>query len=476
MDIESKGGTDPTNFVAPVELQRDAQLVRVEKDKVSVLGVEIPRNPEPGLRTPSPEKFKDFQEDESSIPDLQIIAKSVVLDEPLLLEAKAARGKSSSIEYLASLSNQEVYRMSLNGQTDTTDLIGKWVPKTEGLSDELWKCIKSGQVSEATAKILETKKLVDLGGQEIEKGNELTGRDGLLTKEDLQQIALNEGIEVEESEWAWQDGELPRQIQDGAWTVLDEVNTCEPQILVRLNSILEKGGELILHEDGGRIPKPKDPNKLHRLFATVNPPGGRYRGRVPLSAEWISRWNYQQLGELSEEMEIKREQRILGCEIPLDTTQLKEKMVNPVGVGTEKKFSEVFSPEWTADFVSKYVSAFRKVQEMLEKEEVGRDQEQKFDLDQRDRIRFRDYISIFYEPGNMGKVIRDAVEYCVLGKFKAKADRTKAEDVIFQLVKVQEPKVEELDSSKEQSQALNNLKVNIISSGVPESHKELIME
>src|SRR4030043_752134 len=103
MSIESQKGVDPTDFTAPVELEREAQPVRVEKDKVVVMGVEIPRNSEPGQRTPNSEKFKDFQEDEASLQVLQIIAKSVVLDEPLLLEGKAAMGKSTSIEYLASL-------------------------------------------------------------------------------------------------------------------------------------------------------------------------------------------------------------------------------------------------------------------------------------------------------------------------------------------------------------------------------------
>ena len=61
-----------------------------------------------------------------------------------------------------------------------------------------------------------------------------------------------------------------------------------------------------MSEDGSKIvPRHKD----FRLFATVNPPGGRYKGRIPLSAEWISRWNYQNVGELPKEI---RALRLMG--------------------------------------------------------------------------------------------------------------------------------------------------------------------
>jgi midasin len=283
-------------FKAPIEKKR--RPIEIKKDKVIVMGVELPRNPEPGPRTPPAEKFKDFVEDEFSLKLLQIIAKSVYLGQPLLLEGEAAIGKSSAIEYLAYLTNNEVYRMSLNGQTDTTDLIGKWVPRSENWRqkiEELYRHPEKCKNPEAR-RMLESIKVQPSEKEEIapERAEAKVG----LTKEEMQRIAELEGIPISEADWVWQDGELPRQIENGAWTVLDEVNTCEPQILVRLNALLEKGGQLVLHENGDKIPKPKDPNKKPMLFATCNPPGGRYRGRIPLSAEWISRWNYQNVGEL----------------------------------------------------------------------------------------------------------------------------------------------------------------------------------
>lgn len=425
-------------FEAPIEEKKERiEPIKIEKDKVIVMGVEIPRNPEPGPRTPPAEKFKDFVIDEFSLDILQRIAKGVALGIPTMLEGEAAIGKSYSIEYLAYLANQEVYRMSLNGQTDTTDLIGKWVPRSEDWRqkvEDLYKHPEKCKNPEARSIIESIKSRPEIG----------------LTKEEAQRIAELEEIPVSETGWVWQDGELPRQIENGAWTILDEVNTCEPQILVRLNALLEKGGQLVLHENGDKIPKPKDPNKKHMLFATCNPPGGRYRGRVPLSAEWISRWNYQNIGEMPLEIAIRR------AKIKLSD------------------LFDVFGEEWVADFCEKYITAFYKVKEMLKKGEIAQGQEQQIDFDQRDWDRFEMYIRKFLEPGNMKKVIEDAVEYCILGKFRDKMDRKKVKDVVLGLIKVSEPKMQIPREKRRQEIYLQNLKAELLREDIPKEHKKLI--
>jgi len=191
----------PFKFEAPLEEEKEEKLtpIEIKKDKVIVMGVEIPRNPEPGPRTPKVEKFRNFVDDEFSLELLQKIAKGVSLGVPTLLEGEQGIGKSYTIEYLASLANQEVYRMSLNGQVDTTDLIGKWVPRSKSLADLIWSKIKKGDLTPESKAILERKKKIEAGEEEIE----IPAKSGLLTKEEMMQIALNEGIEVSESEWLW---------------------------------------------------------------------------------------------------------------------------------------------------------------------------------------------------------------------------------------------------------------------------------
>ena len=392
-----------------------------------------------------------------------------------MLEGPAAVGKSSSIEYLAMLANQEVYRMSLNGQVDTTDLIGKWIPRSEQGHEQIMAILRNPERAKnpETRAILQGQKVQTTPEAEADAKTE--GKTAPVyfgfTRKEMMKIAELEGIQIAESDWLWQDGEVPRQIVDGAWTVLDEVNTCEPQILVRLNSILEKGGELVLHENGAKIPKPKDPSKKHQLFATVNPPGGRYRGRVPLSAEWISRWNYQNIGGLSEETAIRREQRILGCEVPLEHEKIKDLYISPEPLPPERKLTEILGEEWVRDFADKYVRAFRKISEMLVGEEVGRDQEQKFDIDQRDLTRFRDYFRAFFESGRVKKTIGDAIEYVVLGKFRSADDRRKVKDIVFGLIEVDEPVVRNLEQT---NRVLRNIKRDLISMNIPEHHRRVL--
>jgi len=461
-------------FKAPIEKKR--RPIEIKKDKVIVMGVELPRNPEPGPRTPPPEKFKDFVEDEFSLKLLQIIAKSVYLGQPLLLEGEAAIGKSSAIEYLAYLTNNEVYRMSLNGQTDTTDLIGKWVPRSENWRqkiEELYRHPEKCKNPEAR-RMLESIKVQPSEKEEIapERAEAKVG----LTKEEMQRIAELEGIPISEADWVWQDGELPRQIENGAWTILDEVNTCEPQILVRLNALLEKGGQLVLHENADKIPKPKDPNKKPMLFATCNPPGGRYRGRIPLSAEWISRWNYQNVGELPLETAIFRAKKKAGVKVELPEERIRAMFVSPEPIEEDLTLADVFGEEWVSDFCEKFITAFYKLREMLNKGEIALRQEQKFDYDQRDWDRFLEYVRKFREPGNMKKVIEDAVEYCILGKIKDPTEREKVKDIVLRLIKVSEPRVRIPKEKKAQERLLERLKAEILDLGIPPKHEEIIME
>jgi MoxR-like ATPase len=461
-------------FKAPIEEKR--RPIEIKKDRVIVMGVELPRNPEPGPRTPPAEKFKDFVEDEFSLKLLQIIAKSVYLGQPLLLEGEAATGKSYTIEYLAYLTNNEVYRMSLNGQTDTTDLIGKWVPRSENWRqkiEELYRHPEKCKNPEAR-RMLESIKVQPSEKEEIapERAEAKVG----LTKEEMQRIAELEGIPISEADWVWQDGELPRQIENGAWTVLDEVNTCEPQILVRLNALLEKGGQLVLHENGDKIPKPKDPNKKPMLFATCNPPGGRYRGRIPLSAEWISRWNYQNVGELPLETAIFRAKKKAGVKVEVPEERIRAMFVSPEPIEEDLTLADVFGEEWVSDFCEKFITAFYKLREMLNKGEIGLRQEQKFDYDQRDWDRFLEYVRKFREPGNMKKVIEDAVEYCILGKIKDPTEREKVKDIVLRLIKVSEPRVQIPKEKKAQERLLERLKAEILDLGIPPKHERIIME
>lgn len=432
-------------FSAPLE-EDSKKPIKVKRNSVSIMGINLPRQLEIGPRVPQAERFIDFSLDKFSLELLTVISKSAALDQPLLLEGEAATGKSYTIEYLASLCNQEVYRMSMNGQTDTTDLIGKWVPRTEGVRKKIEKLLKDPEScqNDDAKKLIYKKTRILPATQEGEEANPLAEEPLVgLTKEEMEQIASWEGIEVAEGEWMWQNGDIPKQMETGAWSVLDEVNTCEPQILVRLNALLEKGGQLVLSEDGSRV-VPRHEN--FRLFATVNPPGGRYKGRVPLSAEWISRWNYQNVGDLPKEIRARRLKVRMGRELPdLDVetdTDLQSKpyhLIKEEPLESGQHLSDFYEDSWIDDLCDRFAELISKAASLAEKEEIGKDQKQKFAYDQRDDDRFVTYLMRFREKGRMQQVVAEAIEYVVVNKCRSALDRTKVR-TLLSLIAIPEPK------------------------------------
>ncbi len=244
--------------------------------------------------------------------------------------------------------------------------------------------------------------------------------------------------------------------------MLDEVNTCEPQILVRLNALLERGGQLVLHEDGSRIvPRHKD----FRLFATVNPPGGRYKGRVPLSAEWVSRWNYQNIGDLPKEIRALRLMTAEGV-IPPEIKPEELKFIAPEKLPEERTLADYYGPEWVRDLFTKYAEFAVKARKMMQKGEIAKDQHQIFDYDQRDDVRFREYLRCFREPGKMKKVIGEALEYCFYNNLKNPLDRKKLKDVAEKLIVVQEPKEILPKGEKEVKKKLRQIKAELVGMGI----------
>jgi len=93
-----------------------------------------------------------------------------------------------------------------------------------------------------------------------------------------------------EGGWRWVDGLVVESMTRGWWLILDELNLAEPQVLERLNSLLERHPSLTLSERDGRLIGGAGA-QLHerfRIFATMNP--AEYIGRAPLSPAYRDRW------------------------------------------------------------------------------------------------------------------------------------------------------------------------------------------
>ncbi|GDX83912.1 hypothetical protein LBMAG42_57230 [Deltaproteobacteria bacterium] len=97
--------------------------------------------------------------------------------------------------------------------------------------------------------------------------------------------------------WSWQEGLIPRAMREGWWVILDEINLAEPSIVERLNPVLERSPSLVVSEgDGARLGPGGAPVAAgFHIFATMNPSGGEYGGRSPLSPALRDRFAAQRL-------------------------------------------------------------------------------------------------------------------------------------------------------------------------------------
>jgi midasin len=166
---------------------------------------------------------------------LEKVAIAAHLGEPCLLEGETSTSKTTSIEYLAALTETPLVRMNLSGQTDTSELIGKFVPNDGQLQisfDELLRQVSS--LSDASRAIVERAHTEGRG----------------LSLLDASRVATAEGLGV--PEWRWQNGVIPEAMQKGRWVILDELNLGEPQVLERLNPVIERHPSLTLTEQWWR--------------------------------------------------------------------------------------------------------------------------------------------------------------------------------------------------------------------------------
>jgi MoxR-like ATPase len=251
-------------------------FVELAADRLRLGSVMLPRRVGPREPlAPDPADFVHFCLDGLTASTLEHIATSVLLREPCLLEGETSTSKTSSILYLASLLNQPVARLNLNGQTDTGELVGRFVP--QNLQNEL-PLSRTELQQEMEWLEPETRMILERARQANRP----------LTRVEVQQIMANE--RMASLPWRWQDGLVVQAMRSGWWVVLDEVNLGEPQILERLNSVLESNPTLVLTENDNSVLGPGG-TAVHpdfRIFATMNP--AEYSGRSVLSPAYRDRW------------------------------------------------------------------------------------------------------------------------------------------------------------------------------------------
>lgn len=272
----------------PVEALPERVPVEVREREVRILDVVLPRNPVPGPLTPPAEQFRHFCLDGPTLRTARSVALAAAHGIPCLLEGETATAKTSVILWVASLANAEVVRLNLNGQTDTSELVGRYVP-SEGAADV------DEEALHAHRDLLE-----DESRRILQRARSEHRR---LTVVERQQVAANERLPV--PPWRFHEGWVPRAMRRGHWVVLDEVNLAEPQVLERLNPVVEQPPSLVLTEGSGTVYGPGGDVPVHagfRMFATMNP--AEYAGRNALSPAWRDRWQVSRFVEAPTEADL----------------------------------------------------------------------------------------------------------------------------------------------------------------------------
>jgi MoxR-like ATPase/DNA-binding XRE family transcriptional regulator len=227
--------------------------------------------------------------DESTTRYLANLALAINLRQPVLVEGPTATAKTSGIRYLARQLNQPILRFNLSGQSETAELIGKYVPANQELAEKYLAFFdhKSGYIfTEKSQAIL----------------NKVRGEKRQLRLNEVIQVAQNEGLNIQDAKWQWQKGPLIIAMEKGYWIILDELNQADTNILERLNSLLEENPTFLVSENGGATYSWQDGtiNPHFRIFATMNP--AEYHGKKALSPAFLNRWTaYFQLTEPSSE-------------------------------------------------------------------------------------------------------------------------------------------------------------------------------
>ncbi|MFZ4595452.1 MAG: AAA family ATPase, partial [Verrucomicrobiaceae bacterium] len=223
---------------------------------------------------PSADRFKHLVFDQPTADTIRAVALGAAHDYPQASEGETSATKTTAVSYLAHVLKRPLLRMNLHGQTDSGELIARYVPGSVGDG------ISMGQLQALAPRLSKVSRDILAEAEASQHG---------LTSLEKQLIMGNERLPA--SNWQLQLGALPKALENGHWLLLDEINLAEPQNLECLNSVLEHPRMLVLSEGDGRVYGPGGDIPVHpdfRIFATLNP--AEYSGRNVLSPAFRDRW------------------------------------------------------------------------------------------------------------------------------------------------------------------------------------------
>lgn len=229
---------------------------------------------------------------------LESMIASLLHSWPIILVGPSNSGKTSIVRYLAGLAGVRLEEFPMNGDIDSTDLLGGFDQvdisnrssevraRSNDLAIEMAQhFLLTGEGSAAA--VLELRRLANLTPdlqvlQRLLEVLEMVAAWKIPYFASVENIVeevkalIQEFSGTNQARFQWFDGVLLKAIENGQWLVLDNANLCNPSVLDRLNSLLEPDGCLLVNEcsqiDGE--PRVVNPHPSFRLFLTIDPKYG----------------------------------------------------------------------------------------------------------------------------------------------------------------------------------------------------------
>ncbi|XP_058881826.1 midasin isoform X1 [Acipenser ruthenus] len=216
--------------------------------------------------------------------------------EPVLLVGETGTGKTSTVQYLASIAGLRIRVVNMNQQSDTADLLGGYkpvdhklvlLPLREAFEDLFSQTFSRRQNSTFLGHVQscfrekrwqDLLKLMDhVCKSAVNKEPQKKKQNAALLKEQWEAFSLRlnqaqQQIKLTETAlvFAFVEGTLAQAVKKGEWILLDEINLAAAETLECLSGLLEgSAGSLVLLDRGDTDPLVRHPD--FRLFACMNP-------------------------------------------------------------------------------------------------------------------------------------------------------------------------------------------------------------
>ncbi|KAK2715538.1 hypothetical protein QYM36_010205, partial [Artemia franciscana] len=222
---------------------------------------------------------------------LERVAISIKNNEPVLLVGETGCGKTTTVQYLANVTNHKLTVVNMNQQSDSADLLGGYkpveirhvvAPVRDAFEELFGQSFSLQENSKFLGHVMKTfcnHRWQDLFTLMLHSQKaavkKFRDKSDILKKwEELGIRIMQLKAQVKSLEstlaFAFVEGSLVKAVKNGDWILLDEINLASAETLECLSGLLEgEGSSLFLFEKGDR-----EPLKIHpefRLFACMNP-------------------------------------------------------------------------------------------------------------------------------------------------------------------------------------------------------------